>query len=619
VSAAAALVAYPVAALVLFALLRSSMARRFVAAPSEDRWHKHATPHFGGIGIFAGLAAGILAAVAVGAFGDANQEVLGILAGCTLIFFAGLLDDIFGLPPLAKLAAQLGAAAIVLSTGLQITSVTNHYLAVALATLWLVGMTNAFNLLDNMDGLAAVLAAIAALFFAIDAATLHKNTTVLVVSLALFNACLAFLPFNLRREGRASIFMGDSGSQVLGFTLACCGIAATAALEVAQTTVATLLLPLLILAVPIFDTTLVTVIRLFEGRPLSQGGRDHSSHRLVYHGLSDRRAVILLAAISAALGATSLTYSVIDNKAVTVIGVLLTFAFIVQFASFLADVDRSRDARPEPHQGRFRSVIIHRRRFVEVVVDGIIIVTAFYGAYVLRIGSDGTATQRSFLIATLPVLLFARYLVFIPMGLYRGLWRYADARDATRVAVAVAISELIAFGFMSASRVRGDFPRAIFVIDAVLCYLLIVGSRFWERAAYRGVSTLRTAGSRRRALVVGAGRSGRSFARELRETPGVQLVGWVDDDPRLVRHRLLGAPIFGTIDEMAEIVADARPDVVYVAIPHAPGERLDVVTTACHEYEIECQLVRRELEPVLPVTEPDELTNVTPIRRRGAR
>jgi UDP-GlcNAc:undecaprenyl-phosphate GlcNAc-1-phosphate transferase len=413
--------------------------------------------------------------------------------------------------------------------------------------------------------------------------------------------------------------MGDSGSQLLGFTLASCGLAATAALEVAQTTVATLLLPLLILAVPILDTTLVTVIRLFEGRPLYQGGRDHSSHRLVYHGLSDRRAVILLATISAALGATSLTYTVIDNKAVTVIGVLLTFALIVQFASFLADVDRSPTSEPERREGRFRSVIIHRRRFVQVVVDGIIITSAFYLAYVLRLGSDGTPTQRAFLIATLPVLLFARYLVFIPMGLYRGVWRYADARDATRVAVAVAVSELIAFGFMSASRARMDFPRAIFVIDALLCYLLIAASRFWERAVYRGVTSLRSTGPRRRVLVVGAGRSGRSFARELRETPGVQVVGFVDDDPHLLRRRLLGAPVLGTIDEMPEILAESHPDVVFVAIPHAPEDRLDLITTACHSEDVECRLVRREIETVLPITEPEQLTNVTPIRSRGGR
>jgi UDP-GlcNAc:undecaprenyl-phosphate GlcNAc-1-phosphate transferase len=614
-SAAAALIAYPVAALVLYVLLRSSIAERFVARPREDRWHKRTTPIIGGVGIFAGLAAGVLAAVAVGAVGGSHEEVLGILAGCAVIFAAGLLDDVFGLPPVAKIVAQLGASAIVLSTGLKVTIVTNHYLAIAIATLWLVGMTNAFNMLDNMDGLAATLAAIAALFFAIDAATLHPNDTVLVVSLALFNACLAFLPFNLRRRGGASIFMGDSGSQVLGFTLAACGIAAT--LKVAQTTVATILLPLLILAVPILDTTLVTIIRMFEGRPLYQGGRDHSSHRLVYHGLSDRRAVILLATISAALGATSLTYGVIDDKRVTVIGVLLTFAFIVQFASFLADVDRSPTAKPERREGRFRSFIIHRRRFVEVVVDGVVIIAAFYGAYVLRLGSDGTSAQWAFMVATVPVLLFVRYLVFIPMSLYRGVWRYADARDAIRVAVAVALSELIAFGFMSASRTRGDFPRAIFVIDAVLCYLLVASSRFWERAAYRGVASLRSSGTRQRALVVGAGRSGRSFARELRETPGVQVVGFVDDDPRLWRRRMLGAPVLGTIDEMREIVAEGRPHVVYVAIPNAASERLEIVTNACHDLGVECHLVRREIETVLPDTEPAPVSNVTSIRSRG--
>ena len=436
--------------------LRSSIAQRFVARPREDRWHKRATPYVGGIGIFAGFAAGILAAVAVGAVTGSHEEVLGILVGCAVLFVAGLVDDVFGLPPVAKLAAQFGAAAIVLSSGLKVTIVSNHWLGLALATLWLVGLTNAFNMLDNMDGLAATLAAIAALFFAIDAATLHHNTTVLVVSLALFNACLAFLPFNLRRDGAARMFMGDSGSQVLGFALAACGIAST--LKVAQTTVATLILPLLILAVPILDTTLVTVVRLFEGRPVYQGGRDHTSHRLVYHGLTDRRAVILLAGISAALGATSLTYTVIDDAKITVIGVLLTFALIVQFASFLADVDRSETQGAERREGFLRVLIVHRRRFVEVVVDGVVITAAFYGAYVLRLGSNGTPSQQSFFIATLPVLLFARYLVFIPMGLYRGVWRYVDVRDAIRIAIAVLMSEVLAFAFMSATRFARRLP-----------------------------------------------------------------------------------------------------------------------------------------------------------------
>jgi UDP-GlcNAc:undecaprenyl-phosphate GlcNAc-1-phosphate transferase len=617
VRAAASLLAYPVTALVLLALLRSPAARRFVSAPREDRWHKRATPYLGGVGIFAGFAVGVLASLGVGAVPGSHEVVLGILGGCTILFGAGLLDDAFSLPPIAKLTAQLGAAAVVLSTGLKVTIVSNHWLALTLAVVWLVGMTNAFNLLDNMDGLAATLGAIASLFFAIDAATLHPNRGVLIVALALFSACLGFLPFNLRRNGAAAVFMGDSGSQVLGFALAACGIAGT--IKVAQTTVATLLLPLLILAVPILDTTLVTIVRLFEGRPIYQGGRDHTSHRLVYHGLTDRRAVILLATISAALGATSLTYSVIDNPEITLIGVLLTFALIVQFASFLADVERSPTSTAERRPGLLRDVIVHRGRFVEVIVDGVLVTAAFYGAYVLRLGSDGSPSQHAYFVAALPVLLFARYLAFIPFGLYRGVWRYVDARDAGRVAAAVLVSEFVAFGFLSATRVRGDFPRAIFVIDALLCTLLVGASRFWERAAYRGVTKWRATGSRRRVLVVGAGRSGRSLARELRETPGEQIVGFVDDDPRLWRRRLLGVPVLGSADEMQRIVVEAHPDVVLVAIPHAPSERLDLVRNVCEESGIDCRFVRREIDPAPSPVDPEPSTKVTAIHSRGRR
>ena len=266
---------------------------------------------FGGIGIFAGLLAGVGVAVAVGA-APANRELLAIVGGCTILFVAGLLDDLFSLGPIPKLVAQVAAAALVIFSGLTISGlISNDFLAGVVALLWLVGLTNAFNLLDNMDGLAATLAGIAAAFFAVDAVTMHKNHVVLVLALALALACAGFLPFNLRRGKAAAVFMGDSGSQPLGFALGALGLSAS--WKVAGTTVATLLLPILVLAVPILDTTLVTIVRLLDGRPVYQGGRDHTSHRLVYHGLSEKRAVVLLAVISAALGTTSLFYAVLDN------------------------------------------------------------------------------------------------------------------------------------------------------------------------------------------------------------------------------------------------------------------------------------------------------------------
>jgi UDP-GlcNAc:undecaprenyl-phosphate/decaprenyl-phosphate GlcNAc-1-phosphate transferase len=584
VIALAAIAALAASYAVITAALRSPLARRLSAAPRDDRWNERQTPLVGGLGIAAGLVLGSLLAVATGAL-EPSSELWGVLGGCGLLFLAGFVDDLYALPAWAKLGAQVGAAAIALTSGLTVELVASDWIAVPLGVLWLVGMTNAFNLLDNMDGLAATLAAIAAGYFALDAVTVHPNDTVLVLALSLALACVGFLRFNLRVRGSASAFMGDSGSQVLGFAVACFGLLTS--YKVAGSTAATLLLPILILAVPILDTTLVTVVRLLEGRPIHQGGRDHASHRLVYHGLSEQRSVVLLALVAAALGGTSFAYSVLNNTLITLFGVLVTFALLVQFASFLSDVDRDR-----PVGTSF--LALHRRRFVEVVVDFALISAAFLAAYFLSVEDRGTINQRFIFTTALPILLAARYVAFIPFGLYRGVWRYAGARDAGAVVAAVVASEFVAFGVLAAMRDLGDFPKSVFVIDALIAVILVGASRFWERAAARGLSSFRA--TRRRTLIVGAGRGGRSLLRELRETAGEQVVGFVDDDPRLRRRRLQGVPVLGGMDEIVRVLERAEPDIVLVTIPDAEHERLDAVVAACNAAEVPCKFVRREVD-----------------------
>ncbi len=591
----AAIAALPAAAAAIWLLLHTPLAARLGAAPREDRWHERTTPVLGGIGIFAGILTGFWVAVAVGA-APASRELVAILGGCAILFVAGLLDDLFSLGPIPKLAAQIAAALLVIFSGLTISGlISNDFLAGVVALIWLVGMTNAFNLLDNMDGLAATLAAIAAVFFAIDALEVHKSHAVLALSLALALACAGFLPFNLRYGKSAAVFMGDSGSQVLGFLLAALGL--TASWKVAGTTVATLLLPILILAVPILDTTLVTVVRLLDGRPVYQGGRDHTSHRLVYHGLSEKRAVVLLAVISAALGTTSLFYSVLDNAWVTLIGVLLTFALLVQFASVLSDVERSPGLVAD--RGWLRTFVANPRRLVESLVDFALITASFALAYYLRLQGSGVSYQRHIFAVSIAVVVAARYLAFIPFGLYRGVWRYAGARDAASIVAAVVVSEVVAYLILDATQTWGPFPRSVFIIDALICTVLIGASRFWERAFVRGVSSLTGRAERHRTLIVGAGRGGRSLLRELRETPGEQVVGFVDDDPRLSRRRLQGVPVLGDTSEIEEILSKARPDTVLVTIPDAPRERLGLVVDACALAQLPCRFVRRhtDLDP----------------------
>jgi UDP-GlcNAc:undecaprenyl-phosphate GlcNAc-1-phosphate transferase len=386
--------------------------------------------------------------------------------------------------------------------------------------------------------------------------------------------------------------MGDSGSQLVGFALAAIGLASS--WRVAGTTVATLILPILVLAVPILDTGLVTVVRLLEGRPIYQGGRDHSSHRLVRYGLSEKHAVLLLALIATCIGGSSLAYNVLGNTRYTIAGVVLTFVLLVQFASFLADVER----RPVDDGGTLgltQAFAVHWRRIVEVVVDFGVITGSFVAAYLIEFGWPGSVSQRFIGGLTLPVLLAARYLTFIPFGLYRSIWRYAGARDALSIACAVVISEVVTLSFMVQTQNMRDFSRSFFIVDALICMVAVTGSRFAERAIVNGAQSMRSR-TGRRTLIVGAGRTGRSLMRELRETAGERVVGFADDNPRLRRRRVHGVQVLGTLGELPRLLERTEPDIVLITIPNAPRERLDLVVDACTDAGVSCRFVRREVD-----------------------
>ena len=239
VSTAVAIIALPAASAVIWLLLHSPAARRL---SDPDRGPLAAAPRRRASAASASSPASRSGSGAPprSAPSTPSEQLAGIYAAVALVFAAGLADDLYGLPPLAKLLAQFAAAAIVLSTGTHVQLIHNQLIGDAIAVLWLIGVANAFNLLDNMDGLAATLAAIAFGFFAVDAVTVHPSDASLAFALAGGLACVGFLPFNLRR-GPALVFMGDSGSQMLGFALAALGL--TSSWRVAGTTVATLLLP----------------------------------------------------------------------------------------------------------------------------------------------------------------------------------------------------------------------------------------------------------------------------------------------------------------------------------------------------------------------------------------
>ena len=316
-----------VAATAALSLIFTSLVRygahrlEIVATPRKDRWHTKPTALMGGIAIYLAFVIGCFI------FAPDLSRAYPILIAATLLFGAGFIDDLRQLKPYVKLVMQVVAASIVVFSGLRLPGMiwTSWEPGVNFLTIfWLVAITNAINLLDNMDGLAGGISLIACAFLAI-AFLVNGQTAEAALPLILAGAVAGFLRFNFNP---ASIFMGDCGSMFLGFALS--GIALLSDFGRARNLFSVLATPVLILTIPIFDTMVVAVTRKLSGRPVSQGGRDHTSHRLVALGMSERRATLLLYLLAALSGALALAVRqmAIWGALALIVGFALSVLFI---------------------------------------------------------------------------------------------------------------------------------------------------------------------------------------------------------------------------------------------------------------------------------------------------
>jgi UDP-GlcNAc:undecaprenyl-phosphate GlcNAc-1-phosphate transferase len=263
----------------------------FMDQPSARKVHTTPMPRFGGIAMYGAVVVALLV------FEDRFRvnQLVSILLGATWVSFLGGWDDRWGLRPILKFAGQIIAAIILIIAGVQVGFLPWPWLNWLATVLWVVGLTNAINFLDNMDGLSGGLAAIASAFFMLMAV---QNGQYLVggLSAALLGACIGFLVYNFNP---ASIFMGDTGALFLGFMLAALGIKLRFP---ANSDSITWMVPVLVLGIPIFDTTLVTISRIRRRLHPVTPGKDHTSHRLVRLGFSQREAVMALYLAGGMLG-----------------------------------------------------------------------------------------------------------------------------------------------------------------------------------------------------------------------------------------------------------------------------------------------------------------------------
>lgn len=311
--------------------------------PGDRKRHHCATPLMGGVSIFlaftVSLAGGALLwpELPQGELADTPlgwvQLVLMMVGGGFIMVGVGLLDDRFELKPRTKLFLHTAAAVLVgvyfIWRGAQVSLFLTGapWLAAGVTLAWLVGMTNSMNLLDHADGLASGIGGIAALFFMI-INLLNGNLAVSFACAALAGASLGFLVFNF---SPASVFMGDAGSNFLGFTL---GVIAVLGVYTPEGSIRELavLSPLLVLAVPLLDTLLVSEYRLRRGAPLFAADRNHLAHRLTRIGLSSREAVVLLYGLCVLLGLLALLLPTLHSyQAVLVVGHAVGVSMLVAF------------------------------------------------------------------------------------------------------------------------------------------------------------------------------------------------------------------------------------------------------------------------------------------------
>jgi UDP-GlcNAc:undecaprenyl-phosphate/decaprenyl-phosphate GlcNAc-1-phosphate transferase len=583
-------------ALILTPVVRA-FARRFgfVAVPKTDRWHKKPTAMLGGVAIW-------LSVVLIASF-FSLQITYGkqILLASTFLFLVGLVDDLIHVKPYQKLIGQILGAAYVVYYGLALPWTGSKLLNMALAIFWLIGITNAINLLDNMDGLASGIAIIAAGFLALSFVNTGQFTEALIM-LIFAGGLLGFLVYN---SNPASIFMGDCGSMFVGFF-----VASSALINLSggrsRSLVPVLAVPILILFIPIFDTTFVTVLRKLSGRAASQGGRDHTSHRLVALGMSERHAVWMLYGFAALSGVLAILVqrTRLDVSLAAIAGFTIVLTLVGVYLAGVKVYDQSDEAmalRDKPLYA-FLVDLSYKRRIFEVLLDVVLVILSYWAAYAINF--PPTSPAWNLFIRTLPVLVFVKMAVFLVMGVYRGLWRYTSMSDLIVFGKATILSSvgsvlLLLFLF----RFEG-YSRKVFILDAVMMFLFLACSRM----AFRLFRQLLPAVSKhegRRVLIYGAGDAGELLLRELRNNRELQLapIGFLDDDPAKTGKVIHGLRVFGANGDLGTVCSQHEVDEVVISSMKMTEERIEEVLRTCGERQIVVKRMRITMEDL---TSPDE-------------
>ena len=556
--------------------------------PDARKVHDRPIPRLGGLAVVASIALVFGGAqwLSAGRWELPPHLATGLGLGVLPILLVSICDDIRSVGARRKLIAHTLGAVIAVALGISLGPVVHLFgvpieigwMAWPLSVLWIVGVTNAFNLIDGLDGLSAGLALIAAASMAAVFAIVGQSNMA-GVSLVLAGALLGFLPYNLHP---ARLFMGDTGATAIGFCLAAFALRGGSTLSSGFAAV----LPVFILGLPIADALVAVVRRTLHRMEHHTGGvfeadRNHIHHRLLALGLDYGMAVLLLHAAGLIFAGAALFSIFLNAREAALMVTALLVAGIVGIRRL------GYDEFAFIRRGTVLSVYelpVVKRGFFVVLVDLVVAFAAAYVAVGLKTDYWHLPAVRGQVIDIATTLAPVTALVFSWQGMYRGSWRVAGLQDLTRVLVAVAVATA-AGAFVVQMFSSNEYPLSLFGIYGVVSLLMTVSIR----ASYVIIASSVQRSSRHGVpvLIYGAGRRGAAAARELFQNQGLNLrpVGFIDDDWQMRGRIVAGLPVLGTGRDMEHALRDTAASGVVISSRRITRERLDRAAEACRERE----------------------------------
>lgn len=506
----------------------------FLDYPDSRKIHSNPTPLLGGASVFLGFCSGVILSLL---FGNRwSYELSGVLLGGSLVLGLGLWDDKFGMRPGVKFLGQIVAAFVFLLVSQSFGKLNFGFLGDLLFFLWMVGLMNAFNFLDNMDGLCSGISFLAAAAFAV-IFILSGQVALGIICLALMGALLGFLLYNFPP---AKIFLGDAGSMFNGFILSALGVL----FAKRNSSFNQLLVPMLVLSYPIFDISLVTFTRAKEGRKIYKGGKDHSSHRLMNLGFHPRKTLGSIYLISLGLGITGLLIFFFFESSWKLLIVVCAGLLLAILGAHL-----------------HRNLVRVGEKLLLILVDSIAVNLAFLFFYWLRFESGFFSTPivvplSEYLVPAIWITLYWLVL-FAFLGLYEFRSQLPLKEEWKKIIKGVVLG-IIIFSVLSLKFISLRFV----LLYSVSLFLLLLFFRtsiiLLERAFFsRGIGLRKT-------LILGSGEEAQKVNDLLntKSNPGFKVTGFVSEN----RDYPKDLEVSGFLEDLGEIQKESKVEVAIFAL-----------------------------------------------------